>query len=119
MTAVSLTFPATRTPPPNLSSVAVYTDSAGHSLATITTVAGAPVPGSRINVGLDGLMPEFLGPAGVTVLYGKTAAGVVFVLHPQLAVNPATVTGSKGSNAALTSLMAALNAAGIVVDATT
>lgn len=116
---VQLTFPATRTPPAHTSGITVYADSACRQVAAITTLTGVPIPGARIDVGTDELLPEFLGPAGATVLYSRTAAGTPFIMHPQTAANPPTVTGSKGGNAALASLMTALAAAGIVVDGTT
>lgn len=117
--SVQLTFPATRTPPARTSGITVFTDQACTRVASITSLTGVPYPNGRIDVGSDDLLPEFIGPAGATVLYAKTAGGVPFVMHPAPITTVPTVTGAKGGNAALTSLMTALAASGIVVDATT
>lgn len=114
-----LTFPATRTPPAHASGITVFTDSQCRQVASITTLAGIPIPGGRIDVGTDELLPEFMGPAGATVLYAKTASGTPFVMHPAATASVPTITGAKGGNVALANLLTGLAQAGIVVDATT
>lgn len=42
--------------------MSIFLDQAATTLADITTLAGDPLPGSVINIGFDGLIPEFLGP---------------------------------------------------------
>ena len=99
----------------------VHTDAACTQKATILTPDGVPIPNSHL-VAVDGLRPYFTCATN-TVLYVRTASGNVETLYPT--DDPSTaaavaVTGSKGSNAALTSLIAALIAVGVpITDSTT
>ena len=115
----TLTFPSNRAT--RRAGEIIYTDAACTQKATILTPAGVPIPNSHI-VAVEGLRP-FFTCATNTVLYVKTDGGNVETLYPTDDPSTATavaVTGSKGSNAALTSLIAALIAVGVpITDSTT
>jgi hypothetical protein len=119
ITMARLLFPALRTPPPRTTGVTLYTDAACRALADLLTPAGTPMPGGKVDVGADGLLPLFQGPNGAAVLYARTPTGAVTTLHPTPTAPPAVVTGSKGSNAALGSLIGVLAGEGLVVDQST
>jgi len=104
--------------PPGNSSVTVYVDQTCRTPANILTQNGAPVPGSKLDLGTDGQLPLFQGPDTITVLWAKAGYGTPFSLHPAATVSLPIVTGAKGGNAALTSLLAALAVEGVIVDQT-
>jgi hypothetical protein len=114
-----LLFPSSRTPPPRTTGLTLYTDAACRAAAALLTQGGAPIPGSKVDVGADGLLPLFQGPDGYTVLYARTPTGAVTLLHPAPTAALPVVSGSKGSNAALGSLLAALAGEGVVLDQST
>jgi hypothetical protein len=114
-----LLFPVLRTPPPGTSGITVFTDASCHTVAGLLTTAGLPVPGGKIDVGPDGLLPFFRGPDGATILYTRTPTGAVTALHPAPTAALPVVAGSKGANAALGSLLGALAGEGVVVDQST
>jgi hypothetical protein len=84
--------------------------------ATLTALNGAPIPGSIVSAGQDGI--SFQSASGV--LYRAGEDGVTSRLDPELNFDaPGTVTGSKGANAALASLITQLIAIGLpLVDQT-
>lgn len=113
------TFPHATSALPRSSSAVIYADPACKVLADIQQPAGRPIPGSKIDVDQTGNLPQFLGPDTAQVVYTRTLAGQVVPLYPvvngSVAVN---VSGAKGSNAALGSLIAALVAQGLITDST-
>jgi hypothetical protein len=112
-------FPAERFWPARTSSITVFTDPACRVLAQVVTQAGAALPGSKVNIGPDERIPLFQGPPGATVLYCRDANGNILALYPHAPASATAVTGSKGGNAALASLISALAAEGLVIDQTT
>lgn len=67
---------------PQGDAVTVFLDSSGTTQATITDLGGNPID-STLPIGSDCLIPEFLGPDGVVVLYAKNNAGAVTTLYAQ------------------------------------
>lgn len=67
---------------PQGETVTICTDPAGTVSASIQSTSGAPVD-AVLSIGEDCLVPEFLGPDGVTVLYARTRAGAVTKLYAQ------------------------------------
>jgi hypothetical protein len=116
--AVSL-FPSERSWPSRTSSVVVFTDPACRVPASISAPGGGPLPGSKVDIGPDGRIPLFQGPPGATALYCRDANGIVVALYPHPSASATAVTGSKGGNSALASLIAALAAEGLIIDQTT
>lgn len=114
-----LLFPSVRTAPATATAVTVYTDAACSLPANILDATNRVIPGGKVDIAPDGRLPLFYGPDGVSVLYARAPYGVVTTLHPETIGAAPTVTGAKGGNAALTSLLGALSAAGVVTDATT
>jgi hypothetical protein len=112
-------FPSVRAPVGGLHET-IYTDpKCQQSKAAITDLNGIPIPQSRVMRDPSGLMSQFIY-AG-TVCYSRGENGNIRALYPDIGSQlPITVTGSKGANAALTSLIAALVSLGIpIVDGTT
>ena len=112
------TFPDNRTVPVNVLELMIFTDPGCTEPALIIdVVSGDPLPGSQVTVRADGVIPLFTC-AAPTVF--TTYNGITQQLYPNIAAGaPLTVTGSKSSGAAFTSLVAQLVAAGIpIVDAT-
>lgn len=111
-------FPSVRNAPVATTGETIFADAACTQKASITTVAGIPIPNSKIDTGRDGLRPQFVST--LPVVYVRNA-GFVTALYPDIASTAAVVvTGAKGGNAALTSLIAALVAVGIpITDSTT
>ena len=93
----------------------VFLDPACRNRATVLSPTGAPLPGNEVTVTGE-TVPLF--QAAAAVVYMRDATGQAVALYPHPTANPPTVTGSKGSNAALTSLMQALAGLGLVVDQT-
>lgn len=83
--------------------------------ASLFDLNGKPLPGNVLNI-TGATMPEFQSSA--SVLYVANAAGETIAIAPHAQRTAVVVTGSKGANAALTSLMAALVQLGLVVDTT-
>lgn len=113
------TFPQNPGPYGHGGSTGVWIDPKALNPATVFDATGAPLPGNRLPVDNDGrILPFQAAPA---VLYIKTASRKIVALYPSVPTvgTAPTVTGSKGANAALTSLMTTLAALGIVVDGTT
>ena len=81
---------------------------------------GQPVDGSVLFAGLDGLWPLYTC-AGAEVLYAQDSTGRVVTIEAIPGAGSAvTITGSKSSGAAMTSLIAALASLDInIIDGTT
>lgn len=109
---------------PQGETITIYTDQAGTVPANIQTPEGVSQD-NVLDVGPDCLIPEFKGPDGVTTVWAKNRVGTMEPLYAQtgqflMVPGPATsVTGSKASGAALTSLLGVLAAKGIIIDNTT
>lgn len=115
-----LTFPNDTSALRFTTSAVLYADPACTALADVQYIGGAPIPGSKIDADATGSLPLFLGPSGATVVYTRTPSGQVETLYPNVSgAASVNVTGSKGANAALTSLIAALVAQGLITDSTT
>lgn len=113
------TFPNDRVSAGHQQSAALFTNMTLTARATIAdALTGRTIPGAQLDLGPDGLWPLFTSPS--TVLYYRNANGQTVSMVPAVgAASPVTVTGAKGSNAALGSLVAALIAVGIpIVDGT-
>jgi hypothetical protein len=95
--------------------VKFYLDPKCQQAATVFTRSGSVTPGNTVAL-VDGILPLF--QANATVLYYRDGQGNVDAVYPHPNATPSTVTGSKGANAALTSLMTTLAGLGIVVDGT-
>jgi hypothetical protein len=93
----------------------VYTDPRCTVKAPVFDTSGRPIPASQITV-TGKQIPQFQSTA--TVLYARDTAGIVETLYPHPFASSPAVTGAKGGNAALTSLIAALAAQGIITDQT-
>lgn len=66
--------------------IEIWADAGATTLADITTVDGAPITGSKIFIGTDFLVPEFLGPVEhVTRVWARTvgATGAPYPLDAQ------------------------------------
>jgi hypothetical protein len=116
---MTFTFPSDRSIGHDAEFGIVYTDPACTNMALITDLNGSPLPGSQIVVSNDGFWPLFkcaISPVYLPV--GGT--GDIITLYPSDSDVPAQiVTGSKGGNVALASLITALIAAGVpIVDQT-
>jgi len=95
----------------------LYVDPACTVPATVTALNGAPIPDSVVVAGRDGASFQ----SASSPLYTPAADGTATVLNPALNfATPSAVTGAKGANAALGSLITALIAVGIpITDQTT
>ena len=95
----------------------LYVDPACTVPAAVTQLNGAPIPDSVVVAGRDGASFQSVS----SPLYTPAPDGAVAVLSPALNfAAPSAVTGAKGSNAALASLIAALIAVGVpITDQTT
>lgn len=109
-------FPSNPNVPALGQSFTVYADPACQVKASLFDLNGHPLPGSQATV-VGGLIQPF--QSTLTVLYARDMAGQIEALYPHAAATKPTVTGSKGANAALTSLVQALAAVGLIVDQTT
>lgn len=109
-------FPSNANVPPLGPSFIVFSDPACRTKAAVFDLFGHPLPGSQVQAP-GGVVTQF--QASATVLYARDTAGQVEALYPHPAATQPTVTGSKGANAALTSLVQALAALGLIVDQTT
>jgi len=119
------TFPSNNGPYKLAGAQKVFVDTKFQTRANVLDTNGNPLPGNQVNVPPSGIVPNFQITATVTA--GVTSPGVVYLqgddgnpipLYPNAHTTTPTVTGSKGANAALTSLMSALAQLGIVVDST-
>lgn len=108
-------FPHDREPNGLAGAVPLFTDAKLAQRAQLYDLNGVPLVANVIYV-RDRRLPEFQAAAGL--LYGRAEDGTVVALAPMAQRVQPIVTGSKGANAALTSLMAALSQLGIVVDQT-
>lgn len=97
--------------------VPVFTDTKCTSRAQLFDSAGLPLRGNALELPSTGRIPLF--QANASVLYVRDCTGAVITLDPSAQRTAVAVTGAKGGNAALTSLIAALSQAGIIVDQTT
>lgn len=109
-------FPSNSNVPPLGPSFIAFSDPTCRSKAAVFDLFGHPLPGSQVSAP-GGVISQFLSAA--TVLYARDTAGQVETLYPHVAATQPIVTGSKGANAALTSLVQALAAVGLIVDQTT
>ena len=101
------------------SGVVIFSDKACRIPAAVNNATtGAPLPGSKLDKDPAGEWPQFTSTAAP--VYVRGGNGTVVTISPQLSFgNPLTVTGSKGGNAALASLITQLIAAGVpIVDST-
>lgn len=96
--------------------LALFTDSRLTLRATVYDLNGRPLPGNVVNV-TGALIPEFQSASGI--LFFRAGSGEVAALSASGQRSGVVVSGAKGGNAALTSLIAALAQLGIVVDQTT
>jgi hypothetical protein len=67
---------------PQGETVTIYTDPAATVLASIQAPDGTPTD-ATLDIGNDCLIPEFLGPDGLTEVYAKNGAGTVTALYAQ------------------------------------
>lgn len=67
---------------PASETVTICTDPAGTIPADIQNTIGTSID-STLDIGQDCLIPEFLGPDGVTAVYARTSAGTVTKLFAQ------------------------------------
>jgi len=101
------------------SGVVIYADKLGRIPAPVNNfTTGAPLPGSKLDKDASGEWPQFTSL--IAPVYVRGGNGTVVSISPQLSfAAPLTVTGAKGGNAALASLITQLIAAGIpIVDST-
>lgn len=98
--------------------VVLFQDAILSRLAPVNdAVTGVPLPASKLNRQINAEWPSVTST--VPALFYRAGNGVVSQLLPVLGTSPVTVAGAKGGNAALTSLIAALIAAGIPLKDTT
>lgn len=97
--------------------VQLFIDAGLTQRASLFDVNGKPLPGNALNIPYSGVLPVFQSTA--SLLYLRAPSGEIMELYPSAQKTAPVVTGSKGANAALTSLMAALSSLGLVVDSTT
>lgn len=98
----------------------VYLDPAATQLAPVfDAITGAPLPASTIVASQEHLWPLFSCP-GVGTLYAYDATGRIVTIQSIVGAGAAiTITGSRSTGAAVTSLIAALASLGVsVVDGT-
>lgn len=96
--------------------VKVYVDSAFSQRASLFDINGVPIANNTLNIPNSGTLPEF--QATQSILYLRLNDNTPLALLPSSQRTASTVTGAKGGNAALTSLIAALVAQGLIVDQT-
>lgn len=65
---------------PQGETVTIYTNSAATVLAGIQAPDGTPID-STLDIGSDCLIPEFLGPDGLTEVWAKNSAGTITALY--------------------------------------
>ena len=111
------TFPSDRLGVGMIGPIPVFVDARLTVRATLFDEHGNPLPHNQLTIPDSGMLPNF--SANATVLYVRADDGTVRELFSNVARTMIPVNGSKGGNAALTSLMAALAQLGIVVDQTT
>ena len=97
--------------------IPIFVDSGCTIRATLYDTNGAVLRGNSLFVGSSDRLPTF--QANATVVYTRDAGGRVVTIYPHPAKNSPIITGSKGANAALTSLITALANEGLIVDQTT
>ena len=97
------------------SHIQFFTDAKCTQLASLTDMNGVPLPKAQVQV-LNGVIQSFQSSA--TILYCRNNSGNIVSFYPHIARTMASVSGSKGGNAALSSLMSALSGQGLVSDAT-
>jgi hypothetical protein len=78
---------------PQGDTVTIYTDSAGTTLASIQAPNGTPI-GSTLDIGSDCLIPQFLGPDGLTQVYARNSAGALTTLYAQTGQIVQSLSGS-------------------------
>lgn len=111
------TFPSESGPYNGLGGgVTVFLDLACTQLAAINSATGAALPKSIAPVQGQRVQPF---QSAASILYIRDSTGQTIPLYPSVNRTVPTVSGSKGANAALTSLIQALAAEGIIVDTTT
>lgn len=99
------------------SHVQFFVDPACTIAAPITDpTTGMALPKSQVAV-VGGVISSFAAGTA-TVLYARNNSGVTQTFYPSAVRTKPTVTGSKSANAALTSLVTALAAQGIISDTT-
>lgn len=104
--------------------IVVYADRAATTLADIQTTGGATISGSVLTLDANGYVPQFLGPNPGTEVFARPQGssgrdGETTRLTPVRTAQSFAVTGSRGGNAALASLLSLLAARGIITDGTT
>lgn len=109
-------FPLNAEPSQFGPSFIVYSDPNCTQRAAVYNMKGQPLPGSQVT-STGRQYQQFQCTA--TVLYTRDLSGYVETIYPHPFASSPVVTGSKGSNAALTSLIAALAAQGLITDQTT
>lgn len=109
-------FPSNPSVPALGQSFVAYVDPACRVKASLFDLNGHPLPGAQATV-VGGVIQPF--QAAPSVLYARDTAGQIEALYAHAAATKPTVTGAKGANAALTSLVQALAALGLIVDQTT
>ena len=99
------------------SHVQVYADSNCRVLASVSDPSsGKPLPQAQVAV-INGRIQPF--SCSQAVVYVRDNSGNIQALYPSSIQTKPTVTGSKGGNAALTSLISTLAGLGIITDSTT
>jgi hypothetical protein len=84
--------------------------------AAVFDMNGAPIPNGTVVIASQ-TIPLFQSAA--SILYVTNTGGYISPIYPAPDATHPTITGSKGGNAALTSLISALAAQGLIVDTTT
>lgn len=67
---------------PQGETVTIYSDQGATVLASIQALDGTSID-STLDIGADCLIPEFLGPDGVTEVWAKNSAGTITALYAQ------------------------------------
>ena len=96
----------------------VFTDATFRTRVTVYNANGTQLPGNEVTV-TNGYLTTFYTASTVNTVFLKGDDGNPIQLFAHASASAIVVTGSKGANAALTSLMSALAQIGIVVDQTT
>lgn len=96
------------------SSDLVFTAGATASVRAPAITIGVPDPGGSIKIGVD----NGSGFAGAFIEVETTSSSMGFFGHTPVA-GPVVVTGSRGGNAALASLLTGLASLGLITDSTT
>jgi hypothetical protein len=96
------------------SGITLCSDKLLRSPAPVFNTTGAPLPGSKLDRWDNGDWPQFTST--ITPLYYRAGNGTVSTLTPVIGSSVVAVTGAKGGNAALASLIAALVQAGVPIN---